>query len=86
MRCSDSPSALCTRPVFALRPHVLKVDVEGHDYHVILGFLGYHKKEESDTAFVPILAAHQLPLIVLFEAKSIADDDMVSLRSLLEER
>lgn len=42
-----------------LRPHVLKVDVEGHDYEVLMGFL--HDG-------IPNTA---LPLLISFEAKSI---------------
>lgn len=42
-----------------VRPHVLKVDVEGHDYEVLMGFI-------SDD--VP---PNELPLLISFEAKSI---------------
>lgn len=42
-----------------IRPHILKVDVEGHDYDVLMGFL-------SDD--VP---KSDLPLLISFEAKSI---------------
>jgi hypothetical protein len=42
-----------------MRPHVLKVDVEGHDYEVLSGFLA----DDVPTA--------ELPLLVSFEAKSI---------------
>lgn len=42
------------------RPHILKIDVEGHDYDVLMGFLRH------DT---PVT---ELPLIIDFEAKSIA--------------
>jgi hypothetical protein len=42
------------------RPHILKIDVEGHDYDVLMGFL------RSTTP------ASELPLIIDFEAKSIA--------------
>lgn len=42
------------------RPHILKIDVEGHDYDVLMNFL---------TLQTP---AHELPLLVDFEAKSIA--------------
>lgn len=45
-----------------LRPHVLKVDVEGHDYEVLMGFL--HDG-------IPSAA---LPLLISFEAKSILKD------------
>lgn len=41
------------------RPHVLKIDAEGHDYQVLMGFV-----KES----VPV---HELPLLISFEAKSI---------------
>jgi Methyltransferase FkbM domain len=41
------------------RPHVLKIDVEGHDYQVLMGFL-------LDST--PIA---DLPLLIEFEAKSI---------------
>jgi len=41
------------------RPHVLKIDVEGHDYDVLMGFV-----QES----TPI---SELPLLIEFEAKSI---------------
>jgi len=43
------------------RPHILKVDVEGHDKEVIFSFLENSKAEE-------------LPLLVMFEAKSLGDD------------
>lgn len=42
------------------RPHILKIDVEGHDFDVLMGFLRH------DT---PV---NELPLIIDFEAKSIA--------------
>jgi hypothetical protein len=42
------------------RPHILKIDVEGHDFDVLMGFL---------TLETP---ASELPLIIAFEAKSIA--------------
>lgn len=42
------------------RPHVLKIDVEGHDYEVLMSFL---KDEIPDS---------DLPLLIDFEAKSIA--------------
>jgi hypothetical protein len=42
-----------------MRPHILKVDVEGHDYEVLSGFLA----DDVPTA--------ELPLLVSFEAKSI---------------
>lgn len=42
-----------------LRPHVLKVDVEGHDFEVLMGFI-------TDRA-----PAQALPLLISFEAKSI---------------
>jgi Methyltransferase FkbM domain len=41
------------------RPHVLKVDVEGHDYQVLMGF------------FLDSTPVADLPLMVEFEAKSI---------------
>jgi len=41
------------------RPHILKIDAEGHDYQVLMGFV----RDE-----VP---AHELPLLISFEAKSI---------------
>lgn len=44
----------------ARRPHVLKIDVEGHDFEVLMGFLTYE---------TPVT---ELPLIIGFEAKSIA--------------
>jgi hypothetical protein len=43
------------------RPHVLKIDAEGHDYQVLMGFL-------LDSTPVA-----DLPLLISFEAKSIAD-------------
>eukprot|EP01032_Pedospumella_encystans_P014682 gene14682-16844_t len=42
------------------RPHVLKIDVEGHDFEVLTGFL------RLDTPL------EELPLLIDFEAKSIA--------------
>lgn len=42
-----------------IRPHILKVDVEGHDYQVLSGFI-------ADD--VPVT---ELPLLISFEAKSI---------------
>lgn len=42
------------------RPHILKIDVEGHDYEVLMSFL------RPDTPL------NQLPLLIEFEAKSIA--------------
>eukprot|EP01039_Chlorochromonas_danica_P007692 gene7692-8499_t len=42
------------------RPHILKIDVEGHDFEVLMSFFRW------DTP------THDLPLIVEFEAKSIA--------------
>eukprot|EP01031_Cornospumella_fuschlensis_P032060 gene32060-38769_t len=42
------------------RPHILKIDVEGHDYEVLMGFMAEDAPVSS------------LPLIVAFEAKSIA--------------
>ena len=44
------------------RPHVLKIDVEGHDYQVLMGFL-------NDKAMI---REYGLPLLIDFEAKSIA--------------
>jgi hypothetical protein len=44
-----------------LRPHILKVDAEGHDYEVLLSFLS---EDVSDS---------QLPLLIDFEAKSLGD-------------
>ena len=43
-----------------IRPHILKVDVEGHDYDVLSGFLA----DDVPTT--------ELPLLISFEAKSIA--------------
>ena len=43
-----------------VRPHVLKVDVEGHDYDVLMGFLGDNMLQTM------------LPLMINFEAKSIS--------------
>jgi FkbM family methyltransferase len=43
-----------------MRPHVLKIDVEGHDYEVLMGFL------------LDEIPVQDLPLIIEFEAKSIA--------------
>lgn len=42
------------------RPHVLKIDVEGHDYEVLMSFMRHD------------VSVSLLPLIVSFEAKSIA--------------
>lgn len=42
------------------RPHILKIDVEGHDFQVLTSFIG----EDTSPA--------DLPLLVEFEAKSIA--------------
>lgn len=47
------------KSIIRVRPHILKVDVEGHDYEVLMGFLG---DDVSD---------NQLPLLISFEAKSI---------------
>jgi len=44
------------------RPHVLKIDVEGHDFEVLMGFL-------NDKAMI---REYGLPLLIDFEAKSIA--------------
>lgn len=55
---SDAPGENRVR----LRPHVLKVDVEGHDYEVLMGFL--HDG-------IPSAA---LPMLISFEAKSILKD------------
>ena len=46
---------------FRRRPHVLKLDVEGHDYEVMMGFL------QENTP------ASELPLLISFEAKSLGD-------------
>ena len=46
---------------FRRRPHVLKIDAEGHDYQVLMGFV---------RSEVP---QHELPLLISFEAKSIRD-------------
>ena len=57
------------------RPHVLKIDVEGHDFEVLMGFL-------NDKAMI---REYGLPLLIDFEAKSIAKkfpqarDRMISL-------
>lgn len=42
------------------RPHVLKIDVEGHDYEVLMSFMDGNVK------------LSELPLLIDFEAKSIA--------------
>lgn len=44
------------------RPHVLKIDVEGHDFEVLMGFL-------NDKAMI---REYGLPLLIDFEAKSIS--------------
>lgn len=41
------------------RPHILKIDAEGHDYEVLMGFVG------------PDTPVQELPLLIEFEAKSI---------------
>ena len=43
------------------RPHVLKIDAEGHDYQVLMGFV----RDEVPQS--------ELPLLISFEAKSIRD-------------
>eukprot|EP01031_Cornospumella_fuschlensis_P027018 gene27018-32642_t len=45
---------------YKIRPHILKVDVEGHDYQVLMSFLN-----DDMPTFV-------LPLLISFEAKSIS--------------
>lgn len=45
-----------------LRPHVLKVDAEGHDYEVLMSFIN------------PDVSDAQLPLLIDFEAKSLRDN------------
>lgn len=47
------------KPVRKRRLHILKIDVEGHDYDVLMSFL---KDEIGD---------NDLPLLICFEAKSI---------------
>mmetsp|Transcript_40030 Transcript_40030/g.69302 ORF Transcript_40030/g.69302 Transcript_40030/m.69302 type:complete len:430 (-) Transcript_40030:149-1438(-) len=56
-----------------LRPHVLKVDVEGHDYDVLMGFLGDEMTQSM------------LPLMINFEAKSISKQ-FAALRDTMEKR
>jgi hypothetical protein len=43
------------------RPHVLKIDVEGHDFEVLMSFINDEKGNKAE-----------LPLLIDFEAKSIA--------------
>jgi hypothetical protein len=57
-----------------VRPHVLKVDVEGHDYQVLMSFL-------NDD--MPSVA---LPLLISFEAKSINAENTVLLKAQLAKR
>jgi hypothetical protein len=54
-----SNRALSSSSLSRVRPHVLKVDVEGHDFQVLMGFLD----KETPSA--------ELPLLISFEAKSI---------------
>ena len=61
------------RALRKLRPHILKVDVEGHDYDVLMGFLS-NDVPKSD-----------LPLLISFEAKSIMQH-IDALRSQLHSR
>lgn len=68
-----SSSSATGKSRMRLRPHVLKVDVEGHDYEVLMGFL--HDG-------LPNLA---LPLLISFEAKSIMTK-MPQLKGHLEKR
>jgi hypothetical protein len=51
-----------------LRPHILKVDAEGHDYQVLMSFL--HDR----------IPSQGLPLLINFEAKSIVKryDDLIA--------
>lgn len=50
-----------TDTIKKMRAHVLKIDVEGHDYDVLMSFI-----PES-------IPNHELPLLINFEAKSIAE-------------
>lgn len=45
-----------------LRPHVLKIDAEGHDYEVLMSFVS------------PDISDAQLPLLIDFEAKSLNEN------------
>lgn len=55
------------------RPHVLKIDVEGHDYEVLMSFLK------------PSTPDRELPLLIDFEAKSIAKKYPAAVKT-MEER
>lgn len=70
---SKQSSHTGAQTVQRVRPHVLKVDVEGHDYEVLMGFLD----EETP--------ALELPLMISFEAKSIKKN-IDALRAHLESR
>jgi FkbM family methyltransferase len=66
------PSGKATKSV-KRRPHILKIDVEGHDYQVLTGFVN---------AKTPI---NELPLLICFEAKSIAEK-FPALKEVLEQK
>uniref|UniRef100_A0A7S0SXL7 Methyltransferase FkbM domain-containing protein n=1 Tax=Chromulina nebulosa TaxID=96789 RepID=A0A7S0SXL7_9STRA len=69
---SKKPSKSNNR-VTKRRPHVLKIDVEGHDFQVLTGFIS------------PSTPRNELPLLVEFEAKSIAEKFPLA-KELLESR
>mmetsp|Transcript_31988 Transcript_31988/g.46090 ORF Transcript_31988/g.46090 Transcript_31988/m.46090 type:complete len:398 (+) Transcript_31988:3-1196(+) len=54
-------SAVPGETIKKMRAHVLKIDVEGHDYDVLMSFLSQDVPNS------------ELPLLINFEAKSIAD-------------
>jgi hypothetical protein len=57
LRGGNKPTKLRKR-----RPHVLKIDVEGHDYEVLMSFINDHTPLE------------ELPILIEFEGKSIGKD------------
>lgn len=57
LRGGENPTVIRRR-----RPHVLKIDVEGHDYEVLMSFVNEH---------TPL---KELPILIEFEGKSIGKD------------
>lgn len=55
-----------------VRPHILKVDVEGHDYQVLKSFL-----DDS----IPVSS---LPMLISFEAKSLRENEAALRQQLLD--
>lgn len=57
LRGGEHPSVIRRR-----RPHILKIDVEGHDYEVLMSFVNEHTPQR------------ELPILIEFEGKSIGKD------------